>query len=56
VIKWKVYEFPPNYKSITDTLELKFFKTNDIQIQVLNVFKNIKTLTFELSCIVENSG
>ena len=55
-VGWKIKEFPPNYKSITDTLNVKFFKTNDIEIQVLNVFQNIKTLRLEFSHFVENSG
>ena len=30
---------------MTDTLEIKNFRDSDIQIQLINVFKNIKTLT-----------
>jgi hypothetical protein len=54
--KWEVKEFPPNCKSITDTLKISNFSSNDFQIQVVNVFQNIKTLTLNYSCIVENSG
>jgi hypothetical protein len=57
VNKWNVEEFPLNYKSITDTIIIRHFRSNDFQIQVLNVFQNIKRLTLDRnSCIVENSG
>ena len=56
VEKWEVKQFPLNYKSITDTFIIRYFINNDIQIQVLNVFQNIKTLILEHSRIVENSG
>jgi hypothetical protein len=56
VNKWNVEEFPPNYKSITDTFIIWKFINNDIQIQVVNVFQNIKTLRLEFSHFVENSG
>ena len=55
VNKWEVKEFPPNFKSITDTFRISYFINNDIRIQVLNVFQNIKTLTLQFSCFVENS-
>ena len=56
VNEWEVKEFLPNYKSITDTLKIRKFSSNDFQIQVLNVFQNIKRLTLKNSRIVKNSG
>ena len=55
VNKWNVKKFTPNYKSITDTLKISNFSSNDFQIQVVNVFQNIKTLTLKFSRFVENS-
>ena len=56
VNKWKTQEFPPNYKSITDTLKIWFFSNSDIQIQVVNVFKNIKKLKLNFSSFIKNSA
>jgi hypothetical protein len=56
VKEWEIKEFSPNYKSITDTIKFKRFSNYDIQIQMLNVFQNIKTLTLECCGFVENSG
>jgi hypothetical protein len=47
VNEWEVKEFLPNYKSITDTLKVNRFKSNYFQIQVVNLFQNIKKLTLE---------
>ena len=52
----EIKEFSPSYKSITDTIKFKRFRNYDIQIQMLNVFQNIKTLTLECCGFVENSG
>jgi hypothetical protein len=52
VNKWEVKKFTPNYKSITDTLKIRKFINNEFQIQVVNVFQNIKSLTLEWSCFV----
>ena len=56
VNKWEAKKFSPNYKSITDTIIIRDFSSNDFQIQLLNVFQNIKRLTLNYSRIVENSG
>jgi hypothetical protein len=34
----------PNYQSVTEDLTIMNFKVNDMPVQVLNLFKNIKTL------------
>jgi hypothetical protein len=62
VENWEVIQYPPNYKSITDTFKISNFRRNDFQIQLLNEFKSIKTLTLKYSPtlkysrIDENSG
>ena len=51
VNKWEAKKFSPNYKSITDTIIISNFTSKDIQIQVINLFQYIKTLTFQFSML-----
>jgi hypothetical protein len=52
--EWEIKEFPPNLKFIADSLEIQYFKNNDIQTKVLNLFQNIKTPKFVLPQYISN--